>query len=433
MVMARAACSYSKTLQATSIPMPFDTHITGYIAALGIGLLIGLDRERQKPTPDSKTSGGLRTFAIAALTGAVAFDLGGAVLLAAVMIGLAVLVTASYLPHAREEPGLTTEIALVLTTLLGGLAMKSPIAAAGIAVVTTVLLATRSRLHAFVRNALSEREIHDGLVLLTAALVVLPLVPDEPIALLFGLNPRNVWKVAVLVMAIGAAGHVAIRVFGATLALPLVGFLSGFVSSTATIGAMGQRAAAHPEVLRSSVAAAALSTVATFIQLALVVGALSLPALQATWPAIAAGGVTALIYGAAFTWHALTASEEAAPVAGRAFDPRTAIVFAAVVALVQVLAAALKRAFGAAGLLFGAAAAGLVDAHAAAAAVAALVGQGEITPAAAFVPILAGVTTNTISKIIMAISSGGRDYAVRVVPGLVLVVAAAWAGMAFAP
>lgn len=408
--------------------MPFETDISGYVSALGIGLLIGLDRERKKTGTDVQSAGGLRTFALTSLTGAVAYDIGGIPLLAAATIAVVVLAAASYFPHAREQPGLTTEIAFVLTVLLGGLAMKEPVAAAALGVVATVLLATRSWLHEFARHALSEREIHDGLVLLTASLVILPLVPDQPIPQLLGLNPRNVWKVAVLVMAIGAAGHIAIRLLGAKVALPIVGFFSGFVSSTATIGAMGQRAKAHPEMLRSAVAAAALSTVATFVQLALVIGALSIETLQAMVPSIALGGLAALAYGGAFTWHALTSNEDPPDIKGRPFDPKTAIAFAAIVAIVQVLAALLKRAFGAAGLVVGAGAAGLVDAHAAAAAVAALVGQTGMTPAMAIVPILVGVTTNTVSKIVLAYTSGSREFAVRIIPGLLIVAAAAWAG-----
>ena len=412
--------------------MPFETDISGYVSALGIGLLIGLDRERKKAGVGTQSAGGLRTFALTSLTGAVAYDIGGIPLLAAATIAVVVLAAASYFPHAREQPGLTTEIAFVLTVLLGGLAMKEPVAAAALGVVATVLLATRSWLHDFARHALSEREIHDGLVLLTASLVILPLVPDQPIPQLLGLNPRSVWKVAVLVMAIGAAGHIAIRLLGAKVALPVVGFFSGFVSSTATIGAMGQRAKAHPEMLRSAVAAAALSTVATFVQLALVIGALSFEALQAMVPSIALGGFAALAYGGAFTWHALTSNEDPPEIKGRPFDPKTAIAFAAIVGVVQVLAALLKRAFGTAGLVVGAGAAGLVDAHAAAAAVAALVGQAGVTPAMAIVPILVGVTTNTVSKIVLAYTSGSREFAVRIIPGLLIVAAAAWVG-AFLP
>ncbi|NOU07574.1 MAG: MgtC/SapB family protein [Hyphomicrobiaceae bacterium] len=406
--------------------IPFN--VSGFLAALGIGLLIGLERERRMAATSRLAPGGLRTFTLTALIGAVAVQLGGIALLSVATATIAAFTVAAYFRAPADDLGLTSEVALVLTVLLGGFAMHNTVAAAAIAVVTTVLLANRGALHDFVKHTLSEREIHDGLVLATAALVVLPILPDQSQPLLLGINPRNVWKVAVLVMAVGALGHIALRALGAHLALPLVGFLSGFVSGTATIGAMGQRAKAHPELLRSCVAAATLSLVATFLQLTVVIGAVSLPTLALAAPALVAGGLTALVYGAVFTYHALMSSEAAAPVAGRAFDPKTAFVFAAIVAVVQIAASLLKRAFGTKGLLVGSGLAGLVDAHAAAAAVAALVGQTDLTPQAALLPITFGVLTNTIVKIVLATTAGGRAFAVRVIPGLVLATCAMWLG-----
>jgi uncharacterized membrane protein (DUF4010 family) len=408
----------------TSLPL----NVSGFLAALGIGLLIGLERERRHSAGAHATPGGLRTFALTALVGAVAFQLGGVSLLSIATIAIAAFTIAAYMRAPTDDLGLTSEVALVLTVLLGGFAMQNAIAAAAVAVVSTVLLANRGRLHDFVKHTLSEREIHDGLVLATAALVILPILPDESQSMFLGVNPRNVWKVAVLVMAIGALGHIALRALGARLALPLVGFLSGFVSGTATIGAMGQRAKAHPEMLRSCVAAATLSLVATFAQLIIVLGAISLPTLYAALPAILAGAIAAAIYGGIFTYHALMSSEDAAPLPGRPFDPKIALAFAAIVAVVQIAASLLKRAFGAKGLLIGAGVAGLVDAHAATAAVAALVGQTDLTPQAALLPIMLGVTTNTTVKVVLATTAGGSAFARRVVPGLILATVAMWLG-----
>jgi Predicted membrane protein len=79
-------------------------------------------------------------------------------------------------------------------------------------------------------------------LLAAAALVVLPLLPDQPIAWLAGLNLHTLWLLAVLVMAIQSVGHVAVRAFGSQRGLALSGLAGGFVSSTATIASMAQRA-----------------------------------------------------------------------------------------------------------------------------------------------------------------------------------------------
>ena len=105
-----------------------------------------------------------------------------------------------------------------------------------------MLLAARTKLYAFVRSVLIEDEVRDGLIFAGATLVVLPLLPDQAVGPYGSLNPRAIWIIVILVMAIGAAGHISIRLLGAYAGLPIAGFASGFVSSTATIGAMGARA-----------------------------------------------------------------------------------------------------------------------------------------------------------------------------------------------
>ena len=91
---------------------------------------------------------------------------------------------------------------------------------------------------------------------------------------------------------------------------------------------------------------------------------------------------------------------------------------------------ALRAAFGEAGAMAAAAIAGLVDPHAAAISIAALVAAGQLEPSGATLPILAALTTNTAAKMLLAVTAGGGRFALHVVPGLVLVLAGAWIGQA---
>ena len=116
---------------------------------------------------------------------------------------------------------------------------------------------------------------------------------------------------------------------------------------------------------------------------------------------------------------------------GRAFSLSTAFVFALTLSVILVVSAALRDAFGENGVIVAAALAGFADTHSAAISVASLVAAGKLTPPDAVLPILAGLSTNTISKIVLAASSGGVSFAVRVVPGLIIVACAAWAGAFF--
>ena len=104
---------------------------------------------------------------------------------------------------------------------------------ATLAVVVAVLVHAKSNLHRISRELISDREMADGLVLLAFALIVLPVLPDQPLDPYGTFNPATIWKLVVLVMAVGALGHVALRVVGTRWGLPLSGFFSGFVSSTA--------------------------------------------------------------------------------------------------------------------------------------------------------------------------------------------------------
>ena len=98
---------------------------------------------------------------------------------------------------------------------------------------------------------------------------------------------------------------------------------------------------------------------------------------------------------------------------------------------VLVASAALDDWFGNAGLLAATSLAGLADTHSAAVSVASLVASSKLSADAAVIPILAAVTTNTLTKMVFAFSAGGAAFAVRVIPGLILVLAAAWAGARF--
>jgi uncharacterized membrane protein (DUF4010 family) len=230
-------------------------------------------------------------------------------------------------------------------------------------------------------------------------------------------------------MGISAVGYVAVRVFGARFGLPIAGFASGFISSTATIGAMGTRALKSPVAMGPAVAGAILSTVATVIQMALVLSATSIPVVAEMAVVLSLAGVAALLYAAIFASRALRKEPEVADARhGRAFSLRAAVFFAVTLAVVLIVAAVLRESYGSAGLLVAAALGGLVDTHSSAIAVASLVATGKIAPAEAVLPILAAFSTNTVSKIVFAMASGGTAFALRVVPGLILVAAAAWLG-----
>lgn len=396
------------------------------LSALGIGLLIGAERERRKGEGPSRGAAGIRTFAVVSLVGAVAVAIDDW-LLAVAVVAVAALSTASYLRSAHADPGLTTEATLVLTVLLGGLSMHRPGLAASIAVVVAVLLASRDKIHLFVSRVLSEEELNDALVFAATVLVVLPLVPDRFIGPFQAINLRTIWIIVILMMTISSAGYVATRLMGPKIGLPLAGLASGFVSSAATIGAMGARASQEPTLSRAAVAGAVLSTLATIIELAIVLAATSRSTLTTLATPLITSGTVALVYGSLFTLRTMRSDAPLSMQRGRAFSLKTAVLFALTISSMLLLSAALYAWLGERGLLFAATAAGFADTHSPAVGVASLVAKGTLDVHNALFPILGGLTTNTLTKIIVAITSGGRSFALQVIPGLLLVVLSAWA------
>lgn len=271
--------------------------LAGAAAALGIGMLIGLERERHKGTGSTRDCAGLRTFAITALLGYVAMEVGGALLLGIVVLGLTALITVAYWRSLSDDPGVTSEVALLTVLLLGAWCGSAAEMAVATGVGVAGLLAYRERLHDFASSQLTETEMRDGLVLLIAALVILPLAPERYIGPYHAINLRTLCTLTVLLMLVGAIGHIAVRTLGSRYGYAISAVASGFVSSTVTIASMGQRVARAPGQVRTLAAAAIVSNLATVIQVALIVGAVDTALLRSLWRPLGSGLATTALYG----------------------------------------------------------------------------------------------------------------------------------------
>jgi uncharacterized membrane protein (DUF4010 family) len=167
------------------------------------------------------------------------------------------------------------------------------------------------------------------------------------------------------------------------------------------------------------------------IQMTVVLEATNQTTLSALWLPLACAGVTAAVYGVLFTIIALRQKAPDAVNLGQPFSLKTALLFAATVSAVILLAAALQHWLGKEGVIAAAAIAGFADTHSAAVAVASLVAAGKLSANEAVLPILASLTTNTATKVVLAVLSGNWRFISAIIPGLVLVILAAWLGAAF--
>jgi uncharacterized membrane protein (DUF4010 family) len=408
--------------RVSPLALDIDT-ARGIAVALGCGLLVGLERERRKGRGPDREVAGLRSFAVAALAGALAALLASDWLIAAGLLGLALLVASTRWQQGRpRDPGLTTELALLATYLIGALALPQPLWAAIAALLITALLALRARLHHFAHRVLREEELHDGLLLAALALLVMPLLPADKLSWLGGISPRQLGSLVLLLLALQALGHIALRLLGSRAGLLASGLFAGLVSSTATVASFGTQARAQPEALRGLAAAALMSTAATWLQTVLMLGPVA-PALLRDWAPIAAAGmVTALLCA----W--LLAPREAgkaAATARRPLRPREALLLAALLSGVSAAVSLAQQQLGELGVLGGAVLAGLADAHAALPSLAALAAESRITPELLAKALLLALGANSLTRSLVAVSAGGPRYGGLVAAALALQLLAA--------
>jgi uncharacterized membrane protein (DUF4010 family) len=404
----------------------WDSRAASLMVALAVGLLIGLDREKHKSAGSSSNAAGVRTFALVALLGAIIALLHSDVLLAVAGAGVVILSAVAYRANQVQYPGLTTEFALFATFAIGFMTVGQIELAAALGVIVTLLISSKSKLHRFAISQLSEQELHDATLLAGAALIVLPLLPDRAIDPFGVVNLRVAWRLTILMLSINALGYLARRTLGTQVGLAVAGFCGGFVSSILTIAAIGRQARADPSLLRSAVAGASFSSIATAIGLVIVIFVSNQKLLQYLWPGILVMGIVAAVYGLAFALSAKGIHTPAEPESGRAFELKFAFLFATAFAIMSVIAALLQRLLGPSGAQVTVALGGLVDTHAAAAAAARLAASGtlELIPAA-FAAMLA-ITVNILVKAAAALVVGGRSFALRLCPSHLAMIIALW-------
>lgn len=412
------------------MPTPDDLPLLSLTTALGIGLLIGLLYERRKEH-DPAIAAGLRTHTLASLVGAISLWLGMPVFIVA-LVATGAFAALSYQRTSSIDNGITSEFALLCCCLLGGLAMRLPGAAGALAVLVAILIYAKPKLHRFSRELVSDREIADGLVLLAGALIVLPLLPDEPIGPYGALNLATVWKLVVLVMAIGALGHVALRLIGSRWGLLVSGFFAGYVSSTAATAGFGQRVKEQPALMPSAIGATMLANLASV--------SLFVPILIAIAPALlrdiglellAAGAV--LVVGALLGIRRGDKVDAPPPTAdARMFRIGQALGFAAIIAGVLFVSHIAAQWLGPNAALAAAFLTALAELHAAVATVGTLFRDDTIDARHAQWAVVGLLAASSAAKSVVAFVSGGPAFGIRVAIGLSAMTAAAAAVAMFA-
>ena len=406
------------------------------VAALMIGALVGVEREKSKALSGNVGIGGVRTFTLFSLTGALAAlvtqALASPLVLVAAVLGVTALTVAGYVVQARSKPGavgLTTEIAAVTVCLLGAACTTGypEVALAG-GIAVSAFLAYKEPLHGLV-SRLGPDDISAGVKLLAASFIVLPLLPREPIDPWGALVPRSLWLLVILIAELSLVGYVATRALGRERGTAVTGLSGGLVSSTAVTLTFAKRS--REEGGRSDDALAAGTFLAWGVSFARVVvlaafvhppvaGALVLPF----------GVMLAVTVGASLLL--LRRARSAAPVGGSAvalknpFSLIAAAKFGLLFAAVLLLMTIAQQRFPAAGTYVVAALAGSSDVDAITLSLATLARAGETVVSTAADGIVVAMLSNTLVKCaISAVLGAARLRRAALGLGAVLVVIAA--------
>jgi uncharacterized membrane protein (DUF4010 family) len=286
------------------------------------------------------------------------------------------------------------------------------LAAAG-AVAAAALLAFREPLHGWVET-ITWPELRSGLVLLTMTVIALPIMPNESIGPFGGVNPRDVWLIAIVLASVSFIGYAAVKYFGARRGLLLAAAAGGLVSSTAVTIANARRAAAGEGSPVALAAGVAVATAISFLRVLAIAVALKPALLGLIGPSLLAAAIFAFgLAMAALFWRAADAHDQHTANFRNPFEFWSVIGFAIFLAAIIVLGRAAGETFGAAGVVLGAMVVGLADVDTVTVSIAKLTPQ-PLSAEHAAVAMLAAVATNTVSKAAIGAALGGRRFAAEV-------------------
>lgn len=412
--------------------------LLGFGVALALGALIGTERERKKREGELGT-GGLRTFVLIAEAGALAAWLARLQSAPWIFVGtgllVAVFLAVGYWVEARARPesiGLTTEIAGLVTYLLGGAVLFGHARpAVALAIATTGVLAFKQPLHVLV-GRIGRDDLEAGLKLLIATFVVLPVLPNRAVDPWGVLNPYEMWWLVILISSLSLAGYAATRAFGAERGLVLTGLAGGLVSSTAvTLGFARQSRTRTQESSEALAAGLLLSWSVMFARIAVIVAVAHRPLLAPLLVPLGAMAAAALGVAAFEFRRGARAPGERSPAVPlkNPFRLSASIRFALVFALVLLLVEFVRRELPARGIYAVASLAGLTDVDAITLSMTGFVrGGGALDLAAVAIAIAA--LTNTLVKCGLVVVLGSRPLRTPVLVATGLIVAsgalAAW-------
>ncbi|MBT3389826.1 MAG: MgtC/SapB family protein [Chloroflexi bacterium] len=409
---------------------------TRFGAALAIGFLIGLQREFASGTRSQEIVAGERTFALMGVVGALAAmaadQLDAPLAFFGVILLLGLFSAVAYFIDAwRGFVGLTTEVAIIITILIGALCYWGYLSLAmALGIATTALLSLKLETDRFVRS-LTREDIFAALQFAVISAIILPILPNQsflppPFDVL---NPFKIWLMVVFISGISFLGYVAIKIVGPEQGIGLTGFLGGLVSSTAVTLSFSDRSSREPNLSKPFALAIMIAWTVMFSRVLIEVGVLNRQLLGMVWKPLTAAGLVGLLYGG-YLFFSQRAAEKGNMDFSNPFDLKSAIKFGLLYGLVLLISRAAQMYFGDTGILISSLLSGIADVDAITLSMAELSNTGDVELHIASRAVVIATMSNTVVKGIIALMGGSAVLRKALLPGL-LAMTATGIGLAF--
>jgi uncharacterized membrane protein (DUF4010 family) len=391
--------------------------------ALGLGLLVGLQREST-----ASKLGGVRTFPLITLFGAVCGLLAsssgdwviGLGLLA--MAGLIALGKQAELKAEKPDTGMTTETAMLLMFAVGAYLIHGQRAVAiALGGAVAVLLHFKGELHEAVAR-LGALDLKAIMQLALISLVILPVLSNRTYGPYDVLNPRQIWWMVVLIVGINLGGYIVYKFWGANAGVVLGGILGGLISSTATTVSYAKRTRSTPHTANLAALVIVIASAVVYLRLQLEIATVAprfLPAAALPLSAM----LVLLTVCAIVLWLHNRAEADEMPEQENPSELKAALLFGLLYAAVLFGVAAVKTQFGNRGLYVVAVLSGLTDVDAITLSTSQLVQTDRLSAAEGWKLILTASLANLGFKVGAVAVLGNRSLFVKVAFcfGLVLI------------
>lgn len=375
--------------------------------SLGLGLLVGLQKERSA----SKLAG-IRTFPLitllGTLTGMLAQNYGGGVVTAGFVAMTALVLLGNYaaIKAGRIDPGLTTEVAMLMMFGVGAYLVLGPLTVAivvGSAV--AVLLFLKPQMHA-IAHAIGTNDLMAIMQFVVISLIVLPVLPNRPFDPYGVLNPFRIWLMVVLIVGISLTGYVTYKFTSHRTGTLLAGILGGLISSTATTVSYARRAHAVSETRALTVRVIVIASTVVFVRVMVLVAVTGPSVLAIIAPPIAIMAAVLAISSLVSSFIGPKLAREM-PEQKNPSELGAAILFAGLYALVLLAIAVARERLGIRGIYAVSILSGLTDMDAITLSVTGLAQAGKITATEAWRAVLAASMSNIVFKAGIAAVLGG--------------------------